>query len=245
MKTLENKTAFITGGSRGIGAAIVRKLAEQGANIAFTFQSNTTAANEVIESIAKFGKKYKAYQCDSTDQKKVTETMSLFFDEFKDIDILVNNAGIIKDNLIAAMPFEDWNKVLETNLSSAFLYTQAVSKSMVANRKGCLINISSIVGITGNAGQVNYAASKAGLIGFTKTIAKELGARNIRCNAIAPGIIQTDMTANLENNINNKSIPLRRIGTSEDVANLVLFLASDASKYITGQVINVCGGLSI
>lgn len=247
MKLLKQKIAFVTGGSRGIGAAIVKKFALHGAHVGFSYFSNMKAAGQVEEQLATYGVKYKAYQCDVTQEHKVRATLQDFIEEFGGIDILVNNAGIIKDNLLCLLSLEDWNTVLSTNLTSAFLHTQLVLKVMIAARKGSIINISSVVGENGNAGQANYAASKAGLIGLTKSVAKEVGIRNIRCNVIAPGIINTEMIKgvrqNMEAHIKNNTA-LKRMGTPEEVADTALFLASDLSRYITGQVIHVCGGLN-
>lgn len=248
MKALENKIVFVTGGSRGIGAAIVERFAKEGASVGFSYFSNAVAAQQVLEIAAQNGTKIRAYPCDVANLEAVESTMKQFLEDFGSIDILVNNAGIIKDNLISLMPIEDWKSVLDTNLTSAYLHTHCVMKLMVAARKGVILNISSISGIRGNAGQANYAASKAGLIGFTKSIAQEVGARNIRCNAIAPGIIETEMTAEMTQHMDEKTmknIPLRRLGRAEEVANLAVFLASDQSNYITGQVISICGGLNL
>ena len=248
MNLLKDKIAFITGGSRGIGAAIVLQFAKEGATIGFSYHTNKAAAEELLAIAAPFCPKIKAYTCDVGQPEAVAETMAAFIAEFGGIDVLVNNAGIIQDNLIGNMPFEDWTNVLSTNLTSAFLHTQSALPNMVAARRGSIINISSVAGLRGNSGQANYAASKAGLIGLTKSVAKEVGRRNIRCNAIAPGIIETDMTADIlrggEESI-KKNIPLRRFGVVDDVAHLAVYLASDLSTYITGQVISVCGGLSL
>jgi 3-oxoacyl-[acyl-carrier protein] reductase len=247
MKLLKDKIVFITGGSRGIGAAIAKRFAEQGASVGFSFRSNTEAAAQVMAELAAFEGKHRSFQCDIAQAIQVEETMAAFLAEFGGIDILVNNAGVIRDNLACNISPEDWNEVLATNLTAAFLHTQWALKTMIAARKGVIINIGSISGETGNAGQANYAAAKAGLIGFTKSIARETGSRNIRCNLIAPGIIETDMSRNslpdTEAHL-KKSIALRRIGTAEEVADVALFLASDLSRYMTGQVVNVCGGFS-
>ena len=245
---LKDKIAFITGGSRGIGAAIVLAFAKEGATIGFSYQSNTVAAEEILVAATPFCPNIKAYKCDATQPEAVEATMAAFVEEFGGIDILVNNAGIVKDNLIGNMPFDDWQTVISTNLTSAYLHTQCALKTMISARKGVIINITSIAGLHGNAGQANYAASKAGLIGLTQSVAKEVGRRNIRCNAIAPGIIETEMTAEIlrgSEEAIKKNIPLRRLGNVREVANLAVYLASDASTYITGQVISVCGGLSI
>ena len=247
MKLLENKTAFVTGGSRGIGAAIARTFAAHGAHVGFSYHSNTAAAGQVEKDVCACGVRCKAYQCDVTRPQEVETVMGAFLSEFGDIDILVNNAGIIKDNLLCLLSIDDWNSVINTNLTAAFLHTQIALKTMIAARKGLIINISSVVGEQGNAGQANYAASKAGLIALTKSVAKEVGSRNIRCNAIAPGIIETGMIdgvrQNMEQHIKNNTA-LKRIGTAEEVASVALFLASDLSNYVTGQVIHVCGGLN-
>jgi 3-oxoacyl-[acyl-carrier protein] reductase len=249
MALLDNKIAFITGGSRGIGAAMLKRFAEEGAAVGFSYVANTFAAEQAQEAAAIYGHKITAYVCDGTQPQAVEETMAAFVDSFGGIDILVNNAGIIKDNLLLDMPFEDWQNVLSANLTAAYLFSQSALKTMIPARKGLIINVSSVSGMHGNAGQANYSASKAGLIGLTKSIAKEVGSRNIRCNAITPGFIETDMTraimaSGMDDKI-RKSIPLKKLGNADDVANLAVFLASDLAAYITGQVISVCGGLSI
>jgi 3-oxoacyl-[acyl-carrier protein] reductase len=248
LKLLENKTAFISGGSRGIGAAIVKKFAEHGAHIGFSYHSNTKAADEVCTSLSAMNIKYKAYRCDVTQPIQIQDTLENFLSEFGSIDILVNNAGIVKDSLAAILPLEDWNNLLATNLTSAFLHTQWALRPMIAARRGVILNMSSIIGVHGNASQSGYAASKAGLIGFTKSIAKEVAGRNVRCNVIAPGFIMTDMTEDLlpffEKKLKDK-IALQRTGTAAEVAEVALFLASDLAGYINGQVIEVCGGLQL
>ena len=246
MKTLENKTALVTGASRGIGQSIAIKLAENGANVAFTYLSSTEKALELEKHLQSLGVKAKAYKSDAGDFKAADELVNLVAAEFGTIDILVNNAGITKDTLLMRMTEEQWDQVLTANLKSVFNMTKAVQKPMLKQRKGSIINLSSVVGIKGNAGQSNYAASKAGIIGFTKSVALELGSRNIRSNAIAPGFIETEMTAVLDPKTVQQwrdAIPLKRGGTADDVANLVVFLGSDLSAYITGQTINVCGGM--
>lgn len=246
MKLLPHKKIFVTGAARGIGAAIVLKMAENGADIGFSYRANTIAATDLVEKVKALGVKCKAYQCDVTDKEAVEATLQAFLEDFGDIDVLINNAGITKDNLLAVSDFDDWNTVLTTNLTATYVHTQWVMKKMMAARKGNIINMSSVVGISGNIGQANYAASKAGIIGFTKAVAKEVGVRNIRCNALAPGIIETDMTEYIRENVGTeikKAIALKRFGTPEEVANVALFLASDLSKFVTGQVINVCGGM--
>lgn len=246
MKTLEGKVAVVTGGSRGIGRAIATELAKHGADIAFTGRSLNDNTRSLESELAQLGVKAKAYATDAADHKASEEFIKEVLQEFGKIDILVNNAGITKDGLLMRMSEEQWDEVLRVNLKSAFNLTKAVTMPMMKARQGSIINISSVVGVTGNAGQANYAASKAGLIGFTKATAKELGSRGIRINAIAPGFIQTDMTDVLDPKMVeewSKSIALRRLGTPEEVAQVVAFLSSDAASYITGQVLNVCGGM--
>ena len=246
MKLLEGKTAIITGASRGIGSGIAKVFAQHGANVAFTYSSSAESAMVLENELVAMGVKAKGYQSNAAnfvEAQKLSEDVML---EFGNIDILINNAGITKDNLLMRMSEEDFDKVIEINLKSVFNMTKAVQKVMLKNRKGSIINMSSVVGVKGNAGQANYAASKAGMIGFTKSIALELGSRNIRCNAIAPGFIETEMTAKLNEDVVQgwrESIPLRRGGTPEDVANACVFLASELSAYITGQVLNVDGGM--
>jgi len=247
MKLLENKTVLVTGGSRGIGKGIAEKMAQQGANVAFTFVSSVEKAKIFEEELQKnYGIKAKGYQSNAADfegSQKLTEDIVA---EFGNIDVLINNAGITRDTLLLRMGEEQWDEVMNTNLKSAFNMTKACLKTFMKNRAGSIINITSIVGITGNAGQANYAASKAGMIGFTKSVAKELGGRNVRCNAIAPGFIETEMTGALSDEVRaewSKSIALKRGGTPEEVANACLFLASDLSSYVTGQTLNVCGGM--
>lgn len=246
MKTLEGKVAVVTGGSRGIGRAIATELAKHGADIAFTGRSLNDNTRSLESELAQLGVKAKAYATDAADYNASEEFIKEVLQEFGKIDILVNNAGITKDGLLMRMSEEQWDEVLRVNLKSAFNLTKAVTMPMMRARQGSIINISSVVGVTGNAGQANYAASKAGLIGFTKATAKELGSRGIRINAIAPGFIQTDMTDVLDPKMVeewSKSIALRRLGTPEEVAQVVAFLSSDAASYITGQVLNVCGGM--
>lgn len=246
MKLLEGKTAIITGGSRGIGKGIVEVFAKHGANVAFTYSSSAEAANKLADEISKTGVKAKAYQSDAA---SFTEAQTLVDDVLKDfgsIDILINNAGITKDNLLMRISEADFDKVIEVNLKSVFNMTKAVQRTMLKQRQGSIINMSSVVGVKGNAGQTNYAASKAGVIGFTKSVAIELGSRNIRCNAIAPGFIETEMTENLNADAVKgwtDMIPLKRGGSPQDVANACVFLASDLSAYVTGQVLNVDGGM--
>lgn len=245
MKLLNDKTVFISGGSRGIGAAIAKRFAEQGASVGFSYHSNAEAAESVLAAMRPFGGIYKAFQCNVTQAEQVQATLDTFITQFGRIDILVNNVGIIRDNLLCDISYEDWNAVLTTNLTAAFLHAQIALKSMIPARSGTIINISSVVGESGNAGQTNYAASKAGLIGLAKSIAREVGGRNIRCNVIAPGIIETEMSQKSRLDAEayiKKNIALKRIGTAEEVADVALFLASDLSRYVTGQVVHVCGG---
>jgi 3-oxoacyl-[acyl-carrier protein] reductase len=246
MKLLQGKTALITGASRGIGKGIAVKFAEQGANIAFTFLSSVEKAKALEAELAAYGVKAKGYQSDAADFKAADELVNSVVADFGTIDILVNNAGITRDTLLMRMSEQQWDEVINANLKSVFNLTKAVQRPMLKARSGSIINMSSVVGVKGNAGQSNYSASKAGIIGFTKSVALELGSRNIRSNAIAPGFIETEMTGALDEKVVQgwrDSIPLKRGGTSEDVANLTLFLASDMSAYITGQCINVCGGM--
>ena len=246
MQLLKGKTAIVTGATRGIGKGVALKLAEQGANIVFTYVSSEEKALALENELQAFGVKAKAYKSDASLMKDAEELIKDVLDNFESIDVLVNNAGITKDNLLMRMSEEDFNRVLEVNLKSIFNMTKAVQRTMLKQRSGSIVNMTSVVGVKGNAGQSNYAASKAGVIGFTKSIALELGSRNIRCNAIAPGFIETEMTEKLgEEVITNwrNSIPLKRGGTPEDVANTTLFLASDLSAYITGQTLHVCGGM--
>ena len=246
MSQLHKKNIIITGATRGIGKGIALKMAQEGANIAFTFSSSIEAATQLENELKSFGVHAKGYQSDASNFIAAGEMVAEVIKEFGSVDVLINNAGITKDNLLMRMNEEDFDKVIEVNLKSVFNMTKAVIKPMMSQRKGSIINMSSVVGIKGNAGQANYAASKAGIFGFTKSVALELGSRNIRCNAIAPGFIETEMTAVLDENTVNewrKSIPLKRGGTPEDVANACVFLASDNSSYITGQTINVDGGM--
>lgn len=246
MKLLENKTALITGASRGIGKGIAAVFAKQGANIAFTYSSSVEAANALEAELIALGVKAKGFQSNAADFDAAQELASEVLKEFGSIDVLINNAGITKDNLLMRMSEEDFDKVVEVNMKSAFNLTKAVIRPMMKQRSGSIINISSVVGVQGNAGQANYAASKAGMLGFTKSVALELGSRNIRCNAIAPGFIETEMTAKLDEKVVDgwrQAIPLKRGGSPEDVANACVFLASDMSAYVTGQTLNVDGGM--
>ena len=246
MKLLEGKNILITGGSRGIGKSIVEVLFNSGANVGFTFSSSQSAANKIVKNLNSSSQKCIAYKSDASKLNQCENLVESFLNDFETIDVLINNAGITKDNLLMRMGEDDFDKVMEVNLKSVFNMTKACQRVFLKNRKGSIINMSSVVGVKGNAGQSNYAASKAGIIGFSKSIAQELGSRSIRCNVIAPGFIKTEMTDNLSASIIEswtENIPLKRPGESNDVANLCLFLASDLSSYITGQVINVDGGL--
>lgn len=246
MKLLENKTALITGASRGIGEAIAIKFAEAGANIAFTYLSSEAKALALEEKLNSFGIKAKGYKSNAGNYAEAEKLINDVMADFNALDVVVNNAGITKDNLMLRMSEQDWDAVIDINLKSVFNLTKFAIKPMMKARKGSIINVSSIVGLIGQAGQANYAASKAGIIGFTKSIAKEVGSRNIRCNAIAPGFIETDMTGELPEELKQsyfKSIPLGRFGKGSEVADVALFLASDMSSYVTGQVLSVCGAL--
>ena len=244
---LKGKTTLITGASRGIGKGIAEVFAKNGSNIAFTFASSVEKAQAFeAELSAKYGVKVKGYQSNAAMHDAAVALADQVVADFGSIDVLINNAGITKDTLLMRMTEEQWDDVINTNLKSTFNLTKACLKTFLKNRAGSIINISSIVGLTGNAGQSNYAASKAGMIGFTKSVAKELGSRNVRCNAIAPGFIETEMTDALDATVKQQwidTIPLKRGGSTDDVANCCLFLASDMSTYITGQTINVCGGM--
>lgn len=246
MKMLEGKVALVTGGTRGIGRAIVLKLASQGASIAFTGQRESEALRDTESEVSALGVKCKGYVSNASDFAITQELVSEVHGEFGKIDILVNNAGITRDTLLMRMSEEQWDAVINVNLKSTFNFTKAVVPIMARQRGGSIINISSIVGLNGNAGQSNYAASKAGIIGFTKSVAKEMGARNIRCNAVAPGFIATEMTDSLPQEVKDdyaRRISLRRLGQGDDIANVVLFLASDLAGYVTGEVITVDGGM--
>jgi 3-oxoacyl-[acyl-carrier protein] reductase len=246
MKLLEGKTAIITGGSRGIGKGIALVFAQHGANVAFTYSSSVESANSLEKELSNYGVKVKSYQSNAADHKESQDLVENVLEDFGSIDVLVNNAGITKDNLLMRMGEEDFDKVIEVNLKSVFNMTKAVQRTMLKQRKGSIINMSSVVGVKGNAGQSNYAASKAGIIGFSKSIALELGSRNIRSNVIAPGFIETEMTAKLDEktvDVWRNAIPLKRGGAPEDIANACVFLASDLSAYITGQTLNVDGGM--
>src|SRR6056300_1422519 len=246
MKLLENKTAIITGASRGIGMGIAKIFAAHGANVAFTYASSEAPALALEAELTQLGVKAKAYKSDASKFEQAEALVTAVVADFGAIDILINNAGVTKDNLLMRMSEEDFDAVMEINLKSVFNMTKAAQRTFLKQRSGSIVNISSVVGVKGNAGQANYAASKAGIIGFTKSVALELGSRNIRCNAIAPGFIETEMTAVLDEKTVQQwrdGIPLKRGGSAEDVAIACLFLASDMSGYITGQVMNVCGGM--
>jgi 3-oxoacyl-[acyl-carrier protein] reductase len=245
---LKDKVAIITGASRGIGKAIALKFAGEGCNIAFTDLQEDENMQKLVGELTAIGVKAKGYASNAADFVQTQNTVEQIVKDFGRIDVLVNNAGITKDTLLLRMTEAQWDAVIAVNLKSVFNFTKAVQPTMLSQRKGSIINMSSVVGVSGNAGQANYSASKAGIIGFTKSVAKELGSRNIRSNAIAPGFIITEMTGQLSEEVRNewnKMIPLRRGGTPEDVANTALFLASDLSSYVSGQVLHVCGGLNM
>lgn len=246
MKLLEGKVAIITGASRGIGKAIAQTFVEQGATVCFTYMSSDDKAKALENELTENGGKAKGFKSDAGNFEAAQKLADSVVEEFGSIDILVNNAGITRDNLLMRMGEEQWDEIMAVNLKSVFNLTKAVMRPMLKARKGSIINMSSVVGVKGNAGQANYAASKAGILGFTKSVALELGSRNIRCNSIAPGFIETEMTGALDEKTVQEwrnAIPLKRGGSPEDVANLCLFLASDMSAYITGQTINVDGGM--
>jgi 3-oxoacyl-[acyl-carrier protein] reductase len=248
MKLLDNKVALITGASRGIGEAIAIKFAEHGAHIAFTYLSSEEKAKALEDRLSAMGVTAKGYKSDAGDYKAAEELASNVAKDFNTLDICVNNAGISRDNLLLRLTPEQWDEVMQANLKSVFNLTKQVIRPMMKSRSGSIINMSSIVGVKGNAGQAAYAASKAGIIGFTKSIAAEVGSRNIRCNVIAPGFVETDMTHYLKDGGAEKwfeKIPLGRFGKTDDIADAALFLASDMSRYITGQVLSVCGGMSM
>lgn len=246
MKLLTGKTSIITGASRGIGKGVALVFAQNGSNVAFTYSSSVEAANQLEKELKTFGVKAKGYQSNAADFNASQKLADQVLQEFGAIDVLVNNAGITKDNLLMRMSEEDFDQVIEINLKSVFNMTKAVQRTMLKQRKGSIINMSSVVGVKGNAGQTNYAASKAGIIGFSKSVALELGSRNIRSNVIAPGFIETEMTAKLDDQKVSEwrsAIPLKRGGTPKDIANACVFLASDLSLYVTGQTLNVDGGM--
>lgn len=246
MKLLDDKIVLITGASRGIGKAIAEECINQGAKVAFTYLSSEDKARALEQKLATKGGVAKGFKSDASDFEQAQKLVEQVVEEFGTVDVLVNNAGITRDTLLMRMSEQQWDDVINTNLKSAFNLTKAVQRPMLKARKGSIVNMSSVVGVSGNSGQANYAASKAGLIGFTKSVAQELGSRSIRCNAIAPGFIETEMTESLDPKVVEEwrtSIPLKRGGTPQDVANLTVFLGSDMSNYITGQTINVCGGM--
>ncbi|TZF86410.1 3-oxoacyl-[acyl-carrier-protein] reductase (plasmid) [Pedobacter sp. BS3] len=246
MKLLEGKIALITGASKGIGRKIAEKFIEHGAQVAFTYLSSVEKGQALEQELAATGIKVKGYRSDASKFDEAEKLINDVVADFGSIDIVVNNAGITKDGLLMRMTEENWDEVLDVNLKSVFNVTKAASKIMMKNRKGVFVNMSSVVGVQGNAGQANYAASKAGIIGFSKSVAKELGSRNIRANVVAPGFIRTEMTDVLDVKVVEgwtQNIPLKRAGETEDVANVCVFLASDMSAYVTGQVIPVCGGM--
>jgi 3-oxoacyl-[acyl-carrier protein] reductase len=248
MDLLKGKVAVVTGAARGIGRMIALRFAQEGADVAFTDLSRDENMETLEKELAELGVKGLGYVSDASNFDEAQQVVDQVISDFEKVDVLVNNAGITRDTLLMRMDEEMWDLVIKVNLKSVFNFTKAVQKYMLKARTGSIINMSSVVGVNGNAGQANYSASKAGILGFTKSIAKELGARNVRCNAIAPGFIITDMTAKLPDNVKEewiKSIPLRRGGLPEDVANAALFLASDLSSYVTGQTLQVCGGMSV
>lgn len=246
MKLLENKVALVTGASRGIGREIAKKFAEQGASIAFTYLSSVEKGQALEAELAAYGIKAKGYRSDASDYAAAEQLITDVVSDFGTVDILVNNAGITRDTLLMRMSEDQWDEVMRVNLKSVFNLTKAATKPMMRAKQGSIINMTSVVGLMGNAGQANYSASKAGIIGFTKSVAKELGSRNIRSNAIAPGFIETEMTGELKEKALEdwlKNIPLKRAGQGEDVANACVFLGSDMSKYVTGQVLQIDGGM--
>ncbi|MBY5957306.1 3-oxoacyl-[acyl-carrier-protein] reductase [Membranicola marinus] len=245
MNILKDRVVLVTGGSRGIGAGIVKTMADQGAKVAFTYRSSSVKADELIASLDVEEGRVKSYQSDASDAEQSEALVKQVLSDFGTIHVLVNNAGITRDTLMLRMNESQWDDVIRNNLTSVFHMTKQVLRPMMKNRQGSIINLSSVVGMMGNAGQANYAASKAGILGFTKSIAKELGSRNVRCNAIAPGFIETEMTDDLKNKEDYlQNIPMKRFGSVEEIAAVVLFLASDLSSYVNGQVISVCGGMN-
>lgn len=247
MKLLEGKTALITGASKGIGRELASTFARHGANVAFTYLSSVEKGEALEQELREYGTKIKGYRSNAAEFKAAEELVDAVVGEFGQVDIVVNNAGITRDNLLLRMSEDQWDEVLNTNLKSIYNLTKAASRPMMKQKSGVFINMSSVVGVKGNAGQSNYAASKAGIIGFSKSIAQELASRNIRTNVIAPGFIRTEMTDSLPDSVTSewiKNIPLKRMGETGDVANVALFLASDLSAYVNGQVISVCGGMT-
>jgi len=247
MKLLENKIALITGGSRGIGEAIAKRFAAEGAAVAFTYHSSEERAKKVESELQAAGVQAKAYKSDASSYEQAEALVKSVLEDFGQVDILINNAGITRDNLMLRMNESQWDQVIETNLKSVFNLTKHILRPMLKNRSGSIINMSSVVGVFGNAGQANYAASKAGIIGFSKSIAKEVGSRSIRCNAVAPGFIETDMTHELDEKTKESflaNIPMKRLGQANEVADVCVFLGSDMSKYVSGQTISVCGALN-
>lgn len=248
MKLLEGKTAIVTGAARGIGKAIAMRFAQEGCNVAFTDLVINEAAEETQKELEAMGVKAKGYASDASNFEDTQKVVAEIAKDFDSIDILINNAGITKDTLLMRMTEDQWDAVINVNLKSVFNFTKAVQPTMLRQRSGSIVNMSSVVGVSGNAGQANYAASKAGMIGFTKSVAKELGSRGIRSNAIAPGFIITEMTGQLPDDVKKEwegKIPLKRGGTPEDVANICVFLGSDLSAYVSGQTIHVCGGMNM
>ena len=246
MKLLEGKVALITGATRGIGKGVALKFAAEGANIAFTYVSSEETAKQVESELLALGVKAKGYKSNAAEMDAAVELVDNVLNDFGTVDVLVNNAGITKDGLLMRMSEEQWDDVMNINVKSVFNMTKALLRTFLKQKSGSIINMSSVVGVSGNAGQANYAASKAGIIGFTKSVAQELGSRNVRSNAIAPGFIATEMTGKLDEKVVEswlQDIPLKRAGSPEDVANACLFLASDMSTYVNGQVLNVCGGM--
>lgn len=247
MGLLTGKVALITGGSRGIGAAIVRRFVAEGADVAFTYLSSPEKAEALATELQASGQRVRAYRSDAASYTEAETLVQSVLADFERIDILINNAGITRDNLMLRMGEDQWDEVIRVDLKSVFNLTKHALKSMIRNRGGSIINISSVVGVFGNAGQANYSAAKAGILGFTKSVAKEIGSRNVRCNAIAPGFIETDMTHALSDDNKEQflaGIPMKRLGQADEVANVCVFLGSDLSGYVTGQTLSVCGGLN-
>lgn len=248
MDLLKGKVAIVTGAARGIGRMIALRFAQEGAEVAFTDLSRDENMESLEKELSSLGVKGRGYVSDASDYEQTHQVVDQIVEDFGKVDVLVNNAGITRDTLLMRMDEEMWDLVIKVNLKSVFNFTKAVQRYMLKARTGSIINMSSVVGVNGNAGQANYSASKAGILGFTKSVAKELGSRNVRCNAIAPGFIITDMTDKLPENVKEewiKTIPLKRGGLPEDVANVSVFLASDLSSYVTGQTLQVCGGMSV